>query len=37
MDVGEVKIVWSGNSGWHVSQEKAIECWMALRPSFPDS
>ena len=33
----EVKIVWSGNNGCHVSQEDVIKLWVAFYPSFPDS
>jgi len=37
MDVGQSKIVWSGNNGCHVSQDDVIKLWVALCPSFPDS
>jgi len=31
------KIVWSGNNGCHVFQEKVIKLWVALYLTFPDS
>jgi len=37
MDKWKSKVVWSGNNGYHVSQEDVIKLRVALYPTFPDS